>query len=183
MLYDREIVAKGCDFAEYAIEHASPEIRPHLSVVDITEGLPYADSEFDLVTAFDLLEHINSYESLVYSVSELCRVSRRWVLVRQPMVIFIGFEGEKDAHQWVESLNPLPHKARLELYGYDSKARPPYPDRHKWEHPNEHPREFWVKLFEHYGYITMDVPEDIYHFPNANSFCSFNLLVFERQKG
>jgi hypothetical protein len=184
MLYDDKIVAKGCDFSEYAVEHARPAVRPHLSIVDITEGLPYTDNEFELVTAFDLLEHIHTYEKLVYSAEELCRVASRWILLRQPMVHFIGFTEATQVNDWITSLNILPHKARLELYGYEqSRARPPFPDEFHWEHPNMHPRGFWIELFQHYGYMNMELPEHIYHFPNANSFCSFNLLVFERQKG
>lgn len=180
MLLDPAIKVRGCDFSEYAVDHANVDVKHNLSVVDITNGLPYSDNEFDLVTAFDLLEHIHGYESLVYAVSELCRVSGRWILLRQPMVHFVGFQNNSDAHEWLKTLNPLPHKARLELCDHGSVAQPPFPDKYLWEHPNQHPRQFWIELFGHYGYELIELPEWIYHFPNVNMFCSFNLLVFKR---
>jgi SAM-dependent methyltransferase len=54
--------AHGCDISTFAVENAPPEVRPRLSVVDL--GSPgdreqLAGRHFDLVTALEVLEHLD----------------------------------------------------------------------------------------------------------------------------
>jgi 2-polyprenyl-3-methyl-5-hydroxy-6-metoxy-1,4-benzoquinol methylase len=47
----------------------------------VTEGLPYADGEFDLVCATEVLEHVPGPEHVV---AEMARVAARHLLVSVP---------------------------------------------------------------------------------------------------
>lgn len=51
-------------------------------IMDVADkGLPFADSEFDLVTAVEVLEHVPDAE---HTVAEMARVASRWLLVSVP---------------------------------------------------------------------------------------------------
>jgi 2-polyprenyl-3-methyl-5-hydroxy-6-metoxy-1,4-benzoquinol methylase len=45
------------------------------------ENLPFADDEFDVATAIEVLEHVPDPE---HTVAEMARVARRWLLVSVP---------------------------------------------------------------------------------------------------
>lgn len=180
---DPSIKARGIDVSEFVVSRSNLSIRDRLVVGDVTEGLPFGDSEFDLVTGFDILEHVYPYFRILKLVKEMCRVSSRWILLRQPMVVWKGDRepnGEGDWFEWLESLNELPHKARLSLLGTISQLGHGYPAPDSIEHPSVHPRDFWIELFHSNRFNLVELPENIYHFPNPNYFCSYNLLVFER---
>ncbi|HXH33196.1 MAG TPA: class I SAM-dependent methyltransferase [Plantibacter sp.] len=49
--------ATGVDVSRYAIEHAFPEAREHVSVADAVE-LPFEDSSFDLVVSINTLHNL-----------------------------------------------------------------------------------------------------------------------------
>jgi 2-polyprenyl-3-methyl-5-hydroxy-6-metoxy-1,4-benzoquinol methylase len=57
--------------------------RPNLELrtLDVTGGLPYADGEFDLVCATEVLEHVPGPEQIV---AEMARVAGRHLLVSVP---------------------------------------------------------------------------------------------------
>src|SRR5947209_6964713 len=57
--------------------------RPNLSFhpLDVDRGLPFADDEFDLATAIEVLEHVPDPEA---TVAEMARVASRHVLVSVP---------------------------------------------------------------------------------------------------
>jgi len=51
----------GLDISEYAIEQAKKQTNAKLYVYDVNAGLPiFQDSVFDLVTMFDVAEHLNA---------------------------------------------------------------------------------------------------------------------------
>ena len=45
------------------------------------ENLPFADSEFDVATAIEVLEHV---PDPAHTVAEMARVAQRWILVSVP---------------------------------------------------------------------------------------------------
>jgi 2-polyprenyl-3-methyl-5-hydroxy-6-metoxy-1,4-benzoquinol methylase len=57
--------------------------RPNLEyrTVDVARGIPYADNEFELVSATEVLEHVPTPEKVV---AEMARVSSRFLLVSVP---------------------------------------------------------------------------------------------------
>ncbi|MBO0767629.1 MAG: class I SAM-dependent methyltransferase [Solirubrobacterales bacterium] len=52
-----------------------------LRALDVTAGIPYADNEFELVTATEVLEHVPGPEKVV---AEMARIASRYVLVSVP---------------------------------------------------------------------------------------------------
>lgn len=77
------ISARGCDFSEYAINTAARGARGHLRWADLSQRLPWADGEFELVTCFETLEHLPP-ELSAHAVSELARSSRGYVVASIP---------------------------------------------------------------------------------------------------
>ncbi len=63
--------------------HWQTRTRPNLELrtLDVTQGLPYAENEFDLVCATEVLEHVPSPEQIV---AEMARVSGGHLLVSVP---------------------------------------------------------------------------------------------------
>jgi SAM-dependent methyltransferase len=48
---------------------------------DLTERMPFADAEFDVATAIEVLEHV---PDPAHTVAEMARVAERWLLVSVP---------------------------------------------------------------------------------------------------
>ena len=63
----------GVDFA------GEPDLR-----VNLEHGLPLQDHQFDTVLCFDVLEHLESIHAMF---DELCRVSRRYVIIGLPNTV------------------------------------------------------------------------------------------------
>jgi SAM-dependent methyltransferase len=187
-MLDPDIYVRGFDVSPYAISCVVPEIRDCVSVCDISEGLPYEGRSFDLVIGFDILEHLQDYGAIMTAVKEMTRIAKERVLLRQPMVIHLTPCESEDPgaiqqtqHAWIETLNVLSHEARLALIGVHPYLAPSRPDPDAMEHPNEHPREFWIALFKSMGYDEISIPAEYYMFPNPLHLCSFNTLMFVRR--
>jgi SAM-dependent methyltransferase len=60
---DQGIDAYGIDISRHALENALAEVKDRITFGSITE-IPFADEEFDVVTAFDVIEHINPKDTL-----------------------------------------------------------------------------------------------------------------------
>ena len=54
---------------------------PITALVGNVHSLPFADQSFEAVTMLEVLEHVNNPAE---AITELCRVSRRWVIVTVP---------------------------------------------------------------------------------------------------
>ncbi len=52
------INAYGIDISTYALENALAEVKDRITFGSLTE-IPFADEEFDVMTAFDVIEHIH----------------------------------------------------------------------------------------------------------------------------
>jgi 2-polyprenyl-3-methyl-5-hydroxy-6-metoxy-1,4-benzoquinol methylase len=80
-LGDRRVV--GIDLDDPAL-HAEWATRtaPNLEYrVMKAENLPFADDEFDLASAIEVLEHVPDPE---HTVAEMARVAKRWLLISVP---------------------------------------------------------------------------------------------------
>jgi len=170
---------RGFDISRFAIDKAFPEVRELLTVADVSQAIPYEDSSFDLVLAIDLLEHIHGSDALKAAVRNICRVSSRYILLRQGMTT--SGSSVEENHKWVETLNPLPHAARLALIDRHPQVKSCVPNPAEMVHPSEHPRDFWIALFDSVGAVETPLAERYYIFPNALYLHSFNTLFFSKK--
>ena len=106
--------ALGVDVSEYALSLASEEVKPFLSQASITK-IPFADDDFDLVTCWDIMEHLY-IEEIVSSVKELTRVCRGAIVLKLPVW---GFVGEQIVDQSYFSLD----KSHVSVYPWEFWAR------------------------------------------------------------
>jgi SAM-dependent methyltransferase len=75
--------AEGVDVSGYAIEHATAGARGHVRQADLRRGLPFADGWFDVVTAFETLEHLPPTD-IPAALAEIRRVTSHWALATIP---------------------------------------------------------------------------------------------------
>ncbi|TQF16913.1 class I SAM-dependent methyltransferase [Myxococcus llanfairpwllgwyngyllgogerychwyrndrobwllllantysiliogogogochensis] len=74
---------QGSDFSDFAIHHAPWDVKPHLSLGDLSQRLPFDDGQFELVSAFETLEHLPP-SMVPHAISELHRVTRGFLVVTAP---------------------------------------------------------------------------------------------------
>ena len=80
-LGDRRIVGIDLEDPRLQAEWATRQ-RPNLEYrVTKAERMPFADGEFDLASAIEVLEHVPDPE---HTVAEMARVASRWLLVSVP---------------------------------------------------------------------------------------------------
>jgi 2-polyprenyl-3-methyl-5-hydroxy-6-metoxy-1,4-benzoquinol methylase len=81
-LGDGRVVGLDLEDPKLASQWAG-RVRPNLEfrALDVTEGLPYAEGEFDLVCATEVLEHVPGPDRVV---SEMARVAARHLIVSVP---------------------------------------------------------------------------------------------------
>ena len=82
-LRELAIDARGVDVSRWAVEHAALGARGHIGYGDLLERLPFPDGEFDLVSAFETLEHLPP-EAVPRALVELRRVTRGYVVATIP---------------------------------------------------------------------------------------------------
>ena len=97
------------------------------------ENLPFADGEFDAVTAIEVLEHVPDAE---HTVAEMARVAKRWLLVSVPREpLWRGLNMARGAY-WKDLGNTPGHVnhwskrsfvALLSRHGEVVQARSPFP--------------------------------------------------------
>ena len=103
----REATSRRCfgiDISEQLVKQLNDA---HVCVADTTH-IPFRDRSFDLVLAADILEHIKQ-EDFARAVSELVRVSARYILISSPY---------KDAIDWPVSLCNVCDK-EFNVYGHE----------------------------------------------------------------
>jgi hypothetical protein len=77
------VEAYGVDVSQYAVDHAAPGARGFLRRGDLGEGLPFPDGHFDLVSALEILEHLDPRE-VPTALREVRRLSSAYVVVTTP---------------------------------------------------------------------------------------------------
>lgn len=59
----------GIEISNYAIKHARKQLKSNnIILTDIQEGLPFRDDFFDVITMFDVLEHIKKYKRVLIEI-------------------------------------------------------------------------------------------------------------------
>lgn len=180
-LFDPTIKINGLELSEFAVQHSIPEVREFIQVCDVSDSIPFGDNSFDLVIAFDVLEHQQDFERLTRFAKEMCRVTKEYIFLRQPCINTLNLGGgiEEVSSIW-QSLNCLPHKARLEVVDIHPQIISARPVPDDMQHPMGYPRKFWVALFESYGFELVDLPDDVLLFPNPLCIFSLNALMFRK---
>jgi len=124
------LMAKGYDFAKWAIDHPHHYAEGRTFQNDVTEGIPEEGGAFDIIFCSDMLEHIK--KSLVPKViTEFYRVTRKWVFLQFPVV---------EANQ--QLFDAEVHDKKHPLYSHFMIAG----------HLNMERREWWDALFEKSGF-------------------------------
>lgn len=75
--------AHGCDYSVYAVNTAARGARGFIVSADLLKRLPYEDRAFDVVSAFETLEHLPP-TAVPHAIAELARVSRGYVIATIP---------------------------------------------------------------------------------------------------
>jgi SAM-dependent methyltransferase len=75
--------AVGVDFSRYAVAHCPPQVAGRVQWADLLSGLPFPDGSFDVVTAFEILEHLPP-QQVPDAIAELRRVTGGHLLVTTP---------------------------------------------------------------------------------------------------
>jgi ubiquinone/menaquinone biosynthesis C-methylase UbiE len=133
------IDAYGFDFSSWAInEGRYPNCeREWLKVHDATKPWPYEDKCFDLITALDLLEHIY-LDDLDFVISELHRVSKKWIFLQTAIAGSGGLQGREETGYILIKGQPVP----IELEGCAVAGHVTLRKETWWYDKLEH--EYWM---------------------------------------
>lgn len=128
---DIGIETYGIDISKWAIKHA----KPNCQVVDITKGIPFEDNYFDLVTCFDILEHIPvQFHEFVFS--EIARVCKTSLCIQQPFLVMpeqvYGGVPEDDISH-VAVMPPYYYILNFLNRGFKLEGINPLPNGHPWD--------------------------------------------------
>ena len=70
-----ELLIKGVDVSEYAIENSMESVKPHLQVADARD-LPFEDNSFDLVISINTIHNLERAD-LIQALQEIQRVTKK----------------------------------------------------------------------------------------------------------
>ncbi len=83
MFRENECETVGIDVSPYVLNAAPTIIKPYLKEMNVTK-LDFPNDHFELVAAFDIMEHLY-FEEIVQAVEEVCRVASKYILIRVPV--------------------------------------------------------------------------------------------------
>lgn len=72
------VEAYGIELSDYALSKAIPEVKQFITKGDIL-NLPYKEEDFDTVTSFNVLEHLEK-DNLIKAIEECNRVAKKYTL-------------------------------------------------------------------------------------------------------
>ncbi|MDX8150476.1 class I SAM-dependent methyltransferase [Patulibacter brassicae] len=132
-LSDKRVV--GIDLEEESIQAGWAQRQaPNLEYRILrAENLPFADDEFDVATAIEVLEHVPDPE---HTVAEMARVAKRWLLVsvpREPIWRAVNMARGAYIKDWGNTPGHLNHwstasfKRLLSQHGEVVEVRKPFP--------------------------------------------------------
>lgn len=104
------IEAVGFDFSKWAVSDEgrfAPCKAEWLVEHDATKPFPYPDRAFDLTVALDLFEHIY-LDDLPRVISELYRVSKKWIFLQIAIAGSGGLQGRDEDGYILEKGKPVP---------------------------------------------------------------------------
>lgn len=159
------IDAYGFDLSEYAINHTPfPGIRDRLRIIDAAiESLPFDDLYFDVVVAFDIIEHMEEAE-LNSFIDNLTSLARNYILIRAPMCMIDDKESFRINRKMV-GLSLVDRWAKIKDEPSFRDAVPNIDDK---EHPNTQNREA-VKLLFQPDFVEMSIDPYFYDIQMGSS--------------
>lgn len=161
-----DVLDVGCD-AKYVSDFVhgryvgvdiagSPDLR-----VNVEIGLPFQDKTFDTVLAFDILEHLDC----IYSAfTELCRVSRSYVIVGLP-----------NMYEWHFRFLFMSGKNISGKYGL---CIDPPVDRHRWLFNLDNAERFLRQRADKHGFTVIE--EAIGYYKYRKLFAKFMTVIGRR---
>lgn len=81
-LLKKNVDAFGIDISQFQINNLTPGLKKRILHGNIS-NLPFEDKKFDVVSAFQVLEHIEKAE-LNKSLQEMARISRQYLILEMP---------------------------------------------------------------------------------------------------
>ena len=118
----RSVLDIGCrdgvlgKYVPREVSYAGVDLRPGPNVTqvcDLENGIPFADASFDVVTALDVLEHV---DNIWFAFDEMVRVARRQVMVVLPNSYHfrerLRFLRGREAGKYVLSPDPIQDRHR-----------------------------------------------------------------------
>lgn len=91
-LDELSVDAYGIDPSIYAVTKADDVIADKIQM-EVAQSIPYPDNTFDVVTCFDVLEHV-PVQQVPKALKEMFRVSKQWVVLR---TVTHEVEGDNDS--------------------------------------------------------------------------------------
>ena len=96
--------AFGIEFSRAAVEHASPEARPRIRIGDVDSFPLDTMGQFDVVTAFDILEHSHDPIAFLERLTHLLQ-PRGVLVISTKKVVSLAYLATQ-----IEGLNPVVHR-------------------------------------------------------------------------
>lgn len=115
---DSDVEATGFDISKYAIENTPHQtIRDNLFVFSITDRASVFLKTYDLVIAFDILEHLNDEKEVMQALKNMKSASKKNILISVPVIGDRNLENDpthrifKTKEEWIKMFE----KAKLKL--------------------------------------------------------------------
>lgn len=182
--------AWGVDYSNYAVAHCTPPAAGYIYQADLLSGTFFEDAAFDMVMAFEVLEHLPP-DDVSKAISELRRITSSYLVATIPSV----GPNEFGPSGWFEGkIRP----ERLEYYNSlppDYQGPVPYEDliRDKNGNPMEGHLivasfSWWQERFQECGFMRCGELERRLHvqierFGLAGSWCCYVLAVDSEPRG
>jgi len=125
-LNDLGVDSFGIDPSDYALLEAPEEIKDKLSL-GVVQSIDFKDNSFDLVTCFDVMEHI-AEKDVSKSLKEMLRVTNKWLILR-----VVTKELDDDIDTYHEKIHELEwwHE-KIKKAGGIVEATEKYLDKNVW---------------------------------------------------
>lgn len=159
----------GIDFSRFAVTHPLRGAEGKMIYGEVTD-IPFKDNFFHIVTAFNMLEHIDP-RTVDTCLDELFRVSSKWVVMMT--CLSEDYKPALEYEYWGEGFENYPPRAQHEI------------TRGHW---CLHSREWWEAKIGSRGKVRPDLQKEILSFTTqflpeedqAWTFKSRSLMVYEK---
>lgn len=138
----------GIDFSRFAVKHPLPGAEGKLIYGEITD-IPYKDNFFSIVTAFNMMEHVDPRQ-VPNALTELFRVSSKWVVMMT--CLSTTYEPELTLDYCGEDISTFGEREQHQI------------QRGHW---CLHDRDWWIYRVGNAGIINSQKEEEVLKFTSA----------------